>query len=93
MLYETYAVPTLSYVAQLGWPPKQLLMYETAGLARVLHVPHNAFSRADYFSVNKWGSVRFPSLFCTLVAALVRAALVTIADWQINYDISQAGKS
>ncbi len=86
-LYNIHGISTLSYVAQLTLPSRELLQQESAVLARVLHVPMNAFSLADFFSVRSWGSVHLRSTFATLVATLVRAALSTISTWQLNYEL------
>ena len=56
-LYSTHALPTLSYIAQLSVPPRELVSKESHAIARVLHVPPNSFSRADFFSMSEWGSV------------------------------------
>ena len=86
LLYNTHAPPVLSYVAQLGLPPKALVQQERHTLTRLLHIPPNAFSRADMFNLGDWRSVDFRSMFSTLVATIVRASLVTISAWQDNYD-------
>jgi hypothetical protein len=85
-LYDIHALATLHYVAQLSVPPGELLRHEAAVLARLLHVPFNAFSRADFYSLAAWGSVRLHSALASAVAALVRASLRTIA-WKDNYDM------
>ena len=86
MLYGIHALPTLSYVAQMRFPPRDLLLEELAALARLIHVPMNTFSCADFFSLASWGSVRVPSVFVRLVATIVRAALCTTSTWQTNYE-------
>ena len=87
MLYNTRALPTLSYVAQLAFPPRDLCLQEPAALARVMHCPCNAFSRADYFNLGEWGSVHIDSLYVYLLATLVRSALNKITSWATCYDM------
>ena len=84
-LYNIRALPTLSYVAQLSFPPRELLLQEGYSIARLLHVPPNSFSRADFFSIANWGSVKIRGIFASLVAALVRASLSTLKGLQANF--------
>ena len=86
-LYRTHALPTLSYIGQLEFPSKELVRQEPYVLARLLHVPPNAFSWADFFNVGAWGSARIPSLCVALVVSLVRAAISTTSTWQSNVDM------
>ena len=86
-LYNTHALTTLPYIGQLSLPPRQLISQEPHTHSRLLHVPPNTFSRADFFSAVEWGSVRISSMFATLVATLVRAAECTISTWDENFDL------
>ena len=56
-------------------------------LARIMRCPYNAFSRADFFNLHKWGSVRIRSVFVFLIATLVRAALQTMTVWKDWFDL------
>ena len=86
-LYNTFALPTLTYVAQLALPPKHLVAQERHVLTRLIHAPPNAFSRTDCFSLAGWGSVRIRSMYVDLIATAVRAATCTISTWEENHSM------
>eukprot|EP00972_Heterocapsa_arctica_P017286 2553297-Heterocapsa_arctica.AAC.1 len=64
----------LSYVAQLGPPPRSLLSRELGLLARLLHVPPQSFGLSDLMNIHNYGLPRIRSLSATLHASLLRAA-------------------
>jgi hypothetical protein len=86
-LYNTHALPVLSYVAQLAVPPRELVSQERFALSRIFHAPPNSFSRADLLNLSQWGSVHFRSIYTSLIATLVRASLKTISAWRLDYDL------
>ena len=83
-LYNKFAVPCLSYVGQLSFPPRSLLTREAGALARLLHAPPQAFGLADFHSLRHWGSVGPCSVLVTLAATIIRASYVSISVGESN---------
>ena len=52
-LYNSRALSTLSYVAQLSSFPKSVFPRERALLGRLLHLPGNAMASSDVFSLGR----------------------------------------
>ena len=77
-LYNSRAVTTLGYLAQLSPIPDSVRATERALLARLLHIPGNTFDHAGYFNL----PVNITSVVSLSAAALMRAATVTLkSSW------------
>eukprot|EP00973_Karenia_brevis_P039409 5441033-Karenia_brevis.AAC.1 len=86
-LYNSRALPTLSYVSQFAALPELALPRERALLGRILHLPGNAFGASDFFALEAWGSYKIVSVLAQSAAILMRAALVTLCSWRPMYQI------
>ena len=81
MLYNTRAITTIGYIAQLALLPDKLLRQEGFILAKILHPP-NFFKGSDYFNLVHWGFCHIRSLLALAASSMIRAALETITVWQ-----------
>ena len=83
-LYNTRAVTTLSYLSQIAHLPHDVWQKDTGVLSRLLHMPHNSFTRASLYNLGKWGSLRITSAPVMAKAVLMRAALSTLTTWKMD---------
>ena len=86
-MYNSRALTTLSYVAQVAKLPEKSLPRERALLGRLLHLPGNAMSSSDIFALHKWGSYQVKSAEAISLARLMRSALTTLTTWSDMYDM------
>ena len=84
-LYNKFAFPTLSYVAQLCPPTADMLRREPFVIASLLHIPPQSFALSDLHSLKHWGSIRLRSVGASLHATTIRAATLTLSTWRADY--------
>ena len=77
LLYNTCALPVLSYLAQLAEPPFEMLADECSALASVFRFPGGALRRDDWPVLWLWGGPRINGRRSVLCATVVRSAVST----------------
>jgi hypothetical protein len=82
MLYNSRAITTIGYIAQLALLPDKLIRQEGYVLAKLLHLPPNTFKAADFFNISNWGFKHIRSLLAFAASSMMRTALETVTVWQ-----------
>jgi len=83
-LYNTRAIPTLLYLAQIAPLPVDVRRKELGVLSRLFHIPHNSLSRSAAYNLARWGSVRVDCPEIMAKACRLRAAVKTLDTWQVS---------
>ena len=73
-LYATRALTTLSYVAQLFPIPSSVYFRERGLLARLWHLPGQAFGGDQFFHLHNWGCYAFTPIKSYTSAIAMRTA-------------------
>ena len=80
-MYNSRAVTVLAYLPQISLPPFELDLAERTAASHVLHLATNAMDEKTLFGIGYVSKVRLQSLKAQSLAALSRAAHVTIKSW------------
>ena len=81
-LYNTRAITTLGYVAQIHPPPASLLKAERSAVQRVFHFLNNTLPANLYYRLQTIGAPQPASIQALSYAARYRAAVKTITVWR-----------
>jgi hypothetical protein len=90
-LYNSRAVSTLSYVSQFSLLPQEVGRRDDGLLSRLLHVPHNAFTKNSIYNLRDWGGAKLISPLVVAKATAMRAALCTLTTWRDALDMLKSG--
>ena len=80
-MYNSRTVTVLAYLPQISLPPFELDLAERTAASHVLHLATNAMDEMTLFGIGYVSKVRLQSLKAQSLAALSRAAHVTIKSW------------
>ena len=75
--YNTRALPTLSFIAQLYPFPKELVLLQRRVHGRLYHHPANALEQSAYLHLDRLGAQRIQPASALCGAARLRASLIT----------------
>ena len=85
LAYNTYAVSCLEYRCQLYWVPPKLLKLEARAIAWSLKIPSYAFGKDGPFKLKEFGILSIRSILAMNLAAMFRAARVTLKGWNLSW--------
>jgi hypothetical protein len=85
-MYNSRAVTVLGYLPQISLPPFELGLVERAAASHALHFATNATDEQTLFGIGYVSKIALRSLKAQSLAALSRAAHVTIKSWPKDYE-------
>jgi len=81
LAYQTRALTTLSYIAQLVPPPKKIFPQERGVISSLLRVPPQTFAATEMFNMESFGAYPIMPLKSYSTAIMMRTALKTLQTW------------